>query len=196
MFQRARWLMVPVLVAAVIPFVSSRPASAQTIAACPVGATLTITAPTAAAPTTVNVTVTPALNIKAAAAADTTSLHLHYFIDTPATASGATIPSGDAKIIHSGTTTQDLGTLAAGSHTVIAVLGQLNHTACDTRATVTFTTVAAATTTAAPAAAPAKTGNAGLAEDGSASMLLVGSLVGVAFVLTVGARKVSVRGRS
>ena len=197
MFQRARWLMVPVLVAAVIPFVSSRPASAQTIAACPVGATLTITAPTAAAPTTVNVTVTPAQNIKAAAVADTTSLHLHYFIDTPATAAGATIPSGDPKVIHSGVTTQDLGTLAAGSHTVIAVLGQLNHTACDTRATVTFTTAAAAaTTTAAPAAAPAKTGNAGLAQDGSASMLLVGSLVGAAFVLTVGARKASGRSRS
>jgi hypothetical protein len=180
------------VLAAVISFLSPSAATAQTIAACPTGATMTITAPTAAAPTTVNVTITPVQNIKAAATADATSLHMHYFIDTPATAAGATIPSGDPKILHSGTTTQDLGTLAAGSHTVIAVLGQLNHTACDTRATVTFTT-AAATTTAAPAAAPAKTGNAGLAQDGSASMLLVGSLVGVAFVLTVGARKVSRR---
>ena len=194
MLRRSRWLLYPVALAAVISFLSPNAATAQTIAACPTGVTMTITAPTAAAPTTVNVTITPAQNIKAAAVADTTSLHMHYFVDTPATAAGATIPSGDPKVIHSGTTTQDLGTLTAGSHTVIAVLGQLNHTACDTRATVTFTTAAAAaTTTAAPAAAPAKTGNAGLAQDGSASMLLVGSLVGAAFVLTVGARKVSRR---
>lgn len=194
MLRSSRWLLSPVVLAAVISLLSPNAATAQTIAACPTGATMTITAPTAAAPTTVNVTITPAQNIKAAAVADTTSLHMHYFVDTPATAAGATIPSGDPKVIHSGTTTQDLGTLAAGSHTVIAVLGQLNHTACDTRATVTFTTAAAAaTTTTAPAAAPAKTGNAGLAQDGSASMLLVGSLVGVAFVLTVGARKVSRR---
>lgn len=191
MFRSARWLLPPVLLAAVISFLSPDAATAQTIAACPTGATMTITAPTAAAPTTVNVTITPAQNIKAAAAADTTSLHMHYFIDTPATAAGATIPSGDPKVVHSGTTTQDLGTLAPGSHTVIAVLGQLNHTACDTRATVTFTTAAAST--AAPAAAPAKTGNAGLAEDGSASLLLVGSLIGAAFVLMAGAREVSRR---
>ena len=191
MLRNSRWLLSPVVLASIISFLSPSAATAQTIAACPTGATMTITAPTAAAPTTVNVIITPAQNIKPAAAADTTSLHLHYFVDTPATAAGATIPSGDPKVIHSGTTTQDLGTLAAGSHTVIAVLGQLNHTACDTRATVTFTT--AATTTAAPAAAPAKTGNAGLAQDGSASMLLAGSLVGVALVLTVGARKVTRR---
>ena len=190
MFRSSRWLLSPVLLAAVISFLSPNAATAQTIAACPTGATMTITAPTAAAPTTVSVTITPAQNIKAAAVADTTSLHMHYFVDTPATAAGATIPSGDPKVLHSGTTTQDLGTLAAGSHTVIAVLGQLNHTACDTRATVTFTTAAAAATTT---AAPAKTGNAGLAQDGRASMLLVGSLVGVTFVLTVGARKVSRR---
>ena len=190
MFRSSRWLLSPVVLAAVISFLSPNAATAQTIAACPTGATMTITAPTAAAPTTVSVTITPAQNIKAAAVADTTSLHMHYFVDTPATAAGATIPSGDPKVLHSGTTTQDLGTLAAGSHTVIAVLGQLNHTACDTRATVTFTTAAAAATTT---AAPAKTGNAGLAQDGRASMLLVGSLVGVSFVLTVGARKVSSR---
>ncbi|TAJ18835.1 MAG: hypothetical protein EPO65_08160 [Dehalococcoidia bacterium] len=191
MLRSARWLVPPVVLAAVISFLSPGAATAQTLTACPTGVTMTIAAPTAAAPTTVNVTVTPPQNIKAATAGDTTSFHLHYFIDTPATAAGAVIPSGDAKIIHSGTTTQDLGTLAAGSHTVIAVLGQLNHTACDARATVTFTTAAA--TTSAPAAAPAKTGNAGLAEDGSTSLLLVGSLVGVAFVLTAGARKASRR---
>lgn len=193
MFRSARWLLPPVLLAAVISFLSPGSATAQTLAACPTGATMTITAPTAAAPTTVNVTITPAQNIKAATAGDTASFHLHYFVDTPATAAGTVVPSGDAKIIHSGTTTQDLGALAAGSHTVIAVLGQLNHTACDTRATVTFTTAAGVTTTSAPAAAPAKTGNAGLADDGSTSLLLVGSLVGAAFVLTVGARQVSRR---
>ncbi len=192
MLRSAHWFVPPVVLAAVISFLAPGAATAQTLAACPTGVTMTIAAPTAAAPTTVNVTVTPAQNIKAATAGDTTSFHLHYFVDTPATAAGSVIPSGDAKIIHSGSTTQDLGALAAGSHTVTAVLGQLNHTACDTRATVTFTT-AAATTTSAPAAAPAKTGNAGLAEDGNTSLLLVGSLVGAAFVLTLGARKVSRR---
>ncbi|TAK79363.1 MAG: DUF4399 domain-containing protein, partial [Dehalococcoidia bacterium] len=112
-------------------------ASAQTPAACPTGVTLAVAPPTAAAPTTVTVAVTPAQNIKPASAADATSFHLHYFIDTPAAAAGTVIPTGDPKIVH-GTTTQDLGALAAGSHTVVAVLGQLNHTACDARATVTF----------------------------------------------------------
>ncbi len=186
-----RWLSLVAVLVVGIPTASTRTASAQTAAACPTGVTLTVAAPTAAAPTTVNVTVTPALNIKPAAAADATSFHLHYFIDTPATAAGAVIPSGDPKIVHSGTTTQDLGALAAGSHTVTVVLGQVNHTACDTRASVTFTTVV----TAVPVTAPAKTGNAGLAGEGGDSILLVGSLLGVALLVTAGARKVSSRRR-
>ncbi len=191
MSRRFHWLALVAVLAVGIPITSTRTASAQTAASCPTGVTLTVVPPTAAAPTTVGVTVVPAtLNIKAAAAADATSFHLHYFVDTPATAAGATIPSGDPKIIHSGTTTQDLGALAAGSHTVTVVLGQVNHTACDTRASATFTTVAAAAV-----AAPAKTGNAGLMSEGGDSVLLVGSLAGVVVLLTIGARRVSSRRR-
>src|SRR5687768_17533864 len=131
-------------------------AIAQQLASCPTGATISVAAPTAAAPSTVNVTVTPALNIKAASAADVASFHLHYFIDTPATAAGIVIPSGDPKIIHSGTTTQDLGALGAGQHTVTVVLGQLSHAACDARGSVTFTLTQAVTATPA-AATPAAT---------------------------------------
>ena len=68
---------------------------------------------------------------------DFSSFHLHYFIDTPAAGAGSSIPTTDPKIIHSASTTQDLGALAAGTHTVTAVLGQLSHVACDARATVT-----------------------------------------------------------
>lgn len=189
-----RWLSLAAVLAMGIPIASTSTASAQTPGACPTGVTLTVAAPTAAAPTTVNVTVTPAQNIKPASAADATSFHLHYFVDTPATAAGGVIPTGDPKIIHSGTTTQDLGALAPGSHTVTVVLGQLSHTACDARGSVTFTTVATVVPIAAPAA-PAKTGNAGLAGEGESSILVVGSLMGVAVLLTAGARKIASRRR-
>ena len=116
--------------------------TAAPIAACPTGATLTVSPPTASAPSTVSVTVSPQLNIKAASAGDPTSFHLHYFVDTDATAAGTAVPTGDPKIIHSGSTTQDLGALTAGSHTVTVVLGQFNHVACDARGSVTFTSVA------------------------------------------------------
>jgi len=186
-----RWLSLVAVLAIGVPIASTSTASAQTPGACLAGVTLAVATPTAAAPTTVNVTVTPAQNIKPASAADATSFHLHYFVDTPATAAGGVIPSGDPKIIHSGTTTQDLGALAPGAHSVTVVLGQLSHTACDARASVTFTTVA----TAVPVAAPAKTGNAGLAGADGNSILLAGSLVGAAVLLTVGARKVVSRRR-
>lgn len=195
MSRRLRWLLLATLLAAGVPMATARTASAQTLTACPTGVTMTLTAPTAAAPTTVNVTITPAQNIKAATAGDTASFHLHYFVDTAVTAAGAVIPSGDPKIIHSATTTQDLGALAAGSHTVTVVLGQLNHTACDARATVTFTSPPAAAPAATPVAAPAKAGNAGLAGSGADSPLLVGALIGAALLLTVGARKISSRRR-
>ena len=158
-----------------------------TIAACPTGVTLTIAPPAASAPTTVNVTLSPALNIKAATVGDPASFHLHYFIDTPATAAGTVIPSGDAKIIHAGVLTQDLGALAAGSHTVTAVLGQLTHVACETRASVTFTTVAAAQ--ASPAAP--KTGNAGLL--GESNTLAAGLLLVAAVAVTIGGRAIATR---
>jgi len=104
--------------------------------------TLTVSPPAASAPSSVSVTVSPQINIKAASAGDPTSFHLHYFVDTEATAAGTAVPTGNPKIIHSGSTTQDLGALTAGSHTVTVVLGQFNHVACDARGSVTFTSVA------------------------------------------------------
>ncbi len=167
-------------------------ASAQAVAACPTGVTMTVSAPTAAAPSTVSVSITPTLNIKPATAADLTSFHLHYFVDTAATAAGTAIPTGDAKIIHSGTTTQDLGALAAGSHTVTVVLGRLDHVACDARATVTFATAAAPA--AAPVAAPAKTGNAGLVDGGTGWSMLLAS-AGLTLAAVAGGRALVARRR-
>lgn len=152
---------------------------AQTPAACPTGTTLTVAAPTSAAPTSVTVTITPTLNLKPGTSGDLASYHLHYFIDTPATAAGAAVPTGDPKIIHSAALTQDLGALAPGSHTVTVVLGQLSHVACETRGTVTFTVAAAPT-------AP-KTGSAGLVSD-DAAPLAAFALLSVAIALTAGGR--------
>ena len=79
------------------------------------------------------------MNIKPASAADPASFHFHYFVDTDATVAGQVVPAGNPKIIHSASTTQDLGSLSAGQHTVTVVLGQYNHTACENRGSVTFT---------------------------------------------------------
>ena len=75
--------------------------AAPTLAACPSGVTITVAPPTASAPTTVTAAIEPPVNIKAAAAGDFTSFHVHYFVDTPAAAAGTAIPTGNAQIIHS-----------------------------------------------------------------------------------------------
>lgn len=100
---------------------------------CPAGESIAVTAPTAAAPTTVSVTVTPPVNLKPAKDADAASYHLHYFVDIdPSTVvqAGQPVPAGNPKIIHSATTTQDVGALAAGKHTVWVVLGDVGHVVC------------------------------------------------------------------
>lgn len=168
-------------------------ATSQPLAACPTG-TLTVAAPTAAAPSTVSVTIAPPLaNLKAASAGDRASHHVHYFIDTPAPAAGTLIPTGNASIIHSGTLTQDLGTLAAGSHTVVVVVGQLDHRACDLRGQVTFTTSAAG----AAAVTPPKTGNGGLLEGAatSTSGLSLAALAATAVVAAGGGAALARRRR-
>ncbi len=149
---------------------------------CPSGVTVTVTPPDALAPTTVNVTLAPAQPVKAASFADPNSLHVHYFIDVLPTPAGAVIPSNDAKIIHSGVLTQDVGPLSAGMHTVTVVVGQLNHTACDARGSATFIVGQTAAQVA-----PPKSGNAGLAES-STSALVVVVLVAVAAAIVIGAR--------
>lgn len=149
---------------------SPTPTAPATIAACPSGVSISVAAP-AAGSTTATVTVSPAVNIKPASAGDPTSLHLHYFVDTPAAAAGQAIPTGNPKIIHSGSTTQDLGSLDPGQHTVTVVLGQLNHTACDARGSASFT-VAQAVAGAQPGTA--RTGTGGFlsgAGEGAASAL-------------------------
>jgi hypothetical protein len=152
--------------------------ASPTPAACPSGVTITVAAPTAAAPSTVSVMVTPSLNIKSPMAGDPTSFHLHYFIDTAPTQAGTTVPMGNPKIIHSAALTQDVGSLAPGSHTVWVVLGQVNHTACNARGSVTFTVTAPT---------PPRTGDAGLASTGSDAFAMF-ALLGLAFAATASAR--------
>lgn len=159
---------------------TSTATAAPTPAACPSGVTIAVAAPTAAAPTTVTVTITPPLNIKAPAAGDLTSFHVHYFIDTPATAAGTAVPTGNPQIIHSAALTQDLGALAPGTHTVTVVLGQISHVACEARGSVTFNV-------AATAPVPPKTGTAGLL-DGSDDIAAVFALLVAATMLTAGGR--------
>lgn len=153
---------------------------AATPIACPSGVTISV-APPAAGSSSVTVTVTPPQNIKAATAGDPTSYHLHYFIDTPPLAAGTAIPTGNPKIIHSGSLTQDLGALDPGSHTVYVVLGQLSHTACEARGQVTFNVAAAPT-------AP-KTGTGGLVGgDASSNAAAAFAFIAVAAMLALGAR--------
>lgn len=109
------------------------PSGASAPALCPSGVSLTVSPPTASAPSTVNVAVTPPVNLQPASASDPASFHLHYFIDLdPATVlqPGQPIPTANAKIIHTAATTQDLGTLASGQHTVWVVLANVSHVPC------------------------------------------------------------------
>lgn len=157
--------------------------TAVAFAACPTGVTFVLAQQTAGSSTVV-VTVTPTVLIKPAADGDPASFHLHYYVDKPigTLKPGDAVPAGDTLIVHSGAMTLDRK-LAAGSHTVTVVLGQLVHQACDAArgnvvtGAATFTVAAAqatATPTPAPAATPAatlvaaaapKTGNAGLVGD-------------------------------
>jgi hypothetical protein len=151
-------------------------------AACPTGVNVAVAPPTAAAPTTVSVTLTPPQTVKAASAGDPQSLHLHYFVDSIPTAAGTVVPSNDPSIIHSGSLTQDLGALTAGTHTVTVVVGQFNHAACEARGASTFIVGAAAGAPTAP-----KSGNAGLAGSSSSALVVV-LLVAVAVAVVVAAR--------
>jgi hypothetical protein len=139
-------------------------AQGTTPSPCPAGETITVTPPTASAPTTVTASVTPMLNLKAASDADPTSFHLHYFVDIDPTMvlqPGQPIPQGNPKIIHTASTSQDVGPLTPGSHTVWVVLAQVNHVPCspNVQGQVTFTVSAAA----GQAAGTASTGTAGTA---------------------------------
>ncbi len=100
---------------------------------CPGGESITVTAPTAAAPTTVSATVAPPVNLKPAKDGDAASYHLHYFVDIdPATIvqAGQPVPTGNPKIIHSASLSQDVGALSAGKHTVWVVMGDVGHVVC------------------------------------------------------------------
>ena len=207
----AAGLIAAALVGAVFSTLGTLSASAQTppaLAACPTDLKVTVTPPTAAAPTTVSATLTPTLNLKAAALGDTTSFHVHYYVDidpTKVLKAGTAIPTGDPKIIHGAALTQDVGALSAGSHTVWVVVGQVSHQACggtdgniiagsatfNVAAAAAATPVAApATTTAAPA--PSKTGTGGLARSESSGITPL-VLLGVAILGVAGARRLTGR---
>lgn len=199
MNRRSVVLSVAALAMLVAPFAPMNVVSAQEAAACPADVVMEVSPPTADAPTTVTVTLTPEVNIQPATAGDLTSFHLHYFVDTEPTAASNTIPTGEANILHSASTTQDLGELAPGEHTVTVVLGQVNHTACEVRDAVTFQ-VAAATDGAGAAGgasgpAPAVTGNAGIVEDGYMVTWGMALSAGLAMLFVGAARRFAVRRR-
>lgn len=149
--------------------VSASPGQAPAAKECPAGESITVTAPTAAAPTTVSVSVVPPVNLKPAKDAVADSYHLHYFVDIdPSTVvqSGQAVPSGNPKIIHSATTTQDVGALSAGRHTVWVVLGDVAHIAC------TPMVVGSVSFDVAAAALP-RTGDGAADRDGSMATLLI-----------------------
>ena len=126
-------LIAGLLIAATIAATGSVASAAPAMAECPAGESITVTAPTAAASTTVSVTVAPPVNLKPAKDAVADSYHLHYFVDIdPATVvqAGQAVPSGNPKIIHAAVTTQDVGALSNGRHTVWVVLGDVSHIAC------------------------------------------------------------------
>lgn len=155
--------------------------TSPTPAACPTSVTIAVAAPTAAAPSTVNVTITPPLNIKSPTAGDPTSFHVHYFVDTPATAAGGVIPAGNPKIIHSASLSQDVGALAAGPHTVTVVVGQVSHGACEARGSVSFNVAAV------QQPRPPSTGNAGMTSNGNDAYAAF-ALLSVAAMLTLSTR--------
>jgi len=142
-------VVVAALVAGGIAGATGTASAAPSQAPCPSGESISVTAPTAAASTTVSVTVTPPVNLQPAASGDAASYHLHYFVDIdPATVvtAGQPVPTGNPKIIHSASTTQDLGALSAGRHTAWVVLGDVSHLVCDpvVQGSVSFDIAAAA----------------------------------------------------
>ena len=185
------WRPVAASIALLLPLAAvGGTASAQTLAECP-DVTVTVAAPTADAPMTVSVSIAPEIPIKPAADADPASYHLHYFVDTEAVAAGTLVPAGDPQVIHSAATSVDLGALTPGEHTVTVVVGQMDHTACDARGTVSFTVEEEVASAPAPAA-PA-TGNAGLVPQTGSSVLAGMLLATVAIAGTVVARRVTAR---
>jgi len=159
----------------------AQPASASPNAKeCPAGVTLNASA----TGRSVTVSVSPAINLKPATDGDADSFHLHYFVDTdPATVlqPGQQVPPATAQLIHSAATTQEFKDLAAGSHRVWVVLGDVGHIPCSPLVIddVAFTIAAA------PSAVPATgTGAAGGGDSGliqlAAALVLVGAIVGAA----------------
>lgn len=184
------WRPVAASIALLLPLAAvGGTASAQTLAACP-DVTVTVAAPAADAPTTVSVSIEPEIPIKPAADADPASFHLHYFVDTEAVAAGTLVPAGDPQVIHSASTSVDLGALTPGEHTVTVVVGQMDHTACDARGTVSFTVEDAAP---APAPTAPATGNAGLLPQASSSVLASMLLATVAIAGAVVARRMTAK---
>jgi hypothetical protein len=120
------------------PAISSpAPAASPSPAAAPkpTDASLRITAPaegasTTAGPVTVTVEYTGPALVPAAEAKKLDDYHLHYFLDEDATAYIGTttpIPTGNPKVIHSGSQEVTFQDVAAGEHTVTVVMTGSNH---------------------------------------------------------------------
>ena len=160
----------------------SQPAAASPNAKeCPAGVTLSATA----TGRTVTVSVSPAVNLKPAKDADADSFHLHYFVDTdPATVlqPGQQVPPATAQIIHSAATTQEFKDLAAGSHRVWVVLGDVGHIPCNPLVVDDV----ALTIAAAPSAAPATGTGASATGDGGVIRLAAGLVLAGAIAAAAG----------
>lgn len=145
--------------------------------ACPAGVTLAA----AASGSSVTVTVSPPVNLKAAKDGDVDSYHLHYFVDTdPASVlqPGQGVPTGNPKIVHAAATTQDFKDLTPGSHHIWVVMGDVAHIPCSPLV------MADTTITVAAATAPPATGTGdGLAGDRSLVWLPVATLAAGALAL-------------
>ena len=191
------WIAIAAAVAALtlVLIFGLRPAKASAAPAsiaCPSGEVITVTAPSASAPTTVSVTVAPPVNLKPAKDAVADSFHLHYFVDIdPATvvSAGQPVPTGNPKIIHSATTTQDVGALSAGKHTVWVVLGDVSHLTCSPMVvgSVSFDVAAAATLPAS---------GTGAADDSGTNWPLAALMLVLAGSALVGVARTGHAGRS
>jgi hypothetical protein len=155
---------------------------------CPQGLTISLSPADSGSSTFVRASLSSLVNVKPASENDATAFHMHYFVDVPATAAGAMVPMSDPRVIHSGSLTQDLGTLSAGPHTVTAVLGQFSHAACEARGSATFSVGQTPSGPTAP-----NSGNAGLAGSGATALTVV-LLIGVAVAVVVAARLWTTRG--
>ena len=169
-----------------LPLLVAPPAGAQT--PCPEGVSVSVLPPDAKAPTTVNVRVEPTEHFRAIALREVGPFTLHYFVDGAVTPAGEAVPTGDPRVIATSATSQRLGLLGPGAHTVTVVLAQSDGIACAARGATSFIVGQQAGQPIAP-----QSGNAGLAGSSTAAATVV-LLVGAAAAVVIAARLWTTRG--